>query len=201
MRFDDAAADYERVYQLAYKDPKWMEKVAEVRAREGKADVAVAALKTALVDGTPENACEIFRCRATAGIVGHVDSGAEFSRARGQRRRSRSAGLCRASVWSQTLRAYRHSSPPAGEGVCHPAKCTGGGIVGAARDQGATGQTGYGRDHGQRMARTDSAKPCSDSARGYASRSERDGQYGHGVFHPRGKSWLCQVCGNRNAPA
>src|SRR4029077_7321640 len=56
LSFDDAAADYERVYQLAYKDPKWMEKVAEVRGREGKADVAVAALKTALVDGTPENA-------------------------------------------------------------------------------------------------------------------------------------------------
>ena len=60
MRFDDAAADYERVYQLAYKDPKWMEKVAEVRAREGKADDAVAALKTALVDGTPESAAKYF---------------------------------------------------------------------------------------------------------------------------------------------
>ena len=60
LRFDDAAADYERVYQLAYKDPKWMESVAEVRARQGRADDAVAALKAALVDGRPENAGKYF---------------------------------------------------------------------------------------------------------------------------------------------
>jgi predicted Zn-dependent protease len=60
MRFDDAAADYERVYQLAYKDPKWMEKVAEVRARQGRTADVVAALKTALVDGTPENPGKYF---------------------------------------------------------------------------------------------------------------------------------------------
>ena len=54
MRFDDAAADCERVYQLAFKDPKWMEKVAEVRARQGRVDDVVAALKTALIDAGPE---------------------------------------------------------------------------------------------------------------------------------------------------
>ena len=48
LRFDDAVGDYERIYQLAYKDPKWMEKIAEVRARQGRNDDAVAALKTAL---------------------------------------------------------------------------------------------------------------------------------------------------------
>jgi cellulose synthase operon protein C len=60
IRFDDAAADYERVYQLAFKDPKWMEKVAEVRAREGRADDVVAALKTALIDVRPDNAEKYF---------------------------------------------------------------------------------------------------------------------------------------------
>ena len=45
MRFDDAVAEYQRVYQLAYKDAQWMEKVAEVRARQGKTDDVVAALK------------------------------------------------------------------------------------------------------------------------------------------------------------
>jgi hypothetical protein len=60
MRFDDAAADYERVYPLAYKDPQWMEKVAEIRARQGKAADAVAALKTALIDGRPEKASNYF---------------------------------------------------------------------------------------------------------------------------------------------
>ncbi len=60
MRFDDAIAEYERVYQLAYKDPKWMEKIAEIRARQGKADEAVAALKVALIDGRPEKAENFF---------------------------------------------------------------------------------------------------------------------------------------------
>jgi predicted Zn-dependent protease len=60
MRFDDAAADYERIYQLAFKDPKWMEKVAEIRAREGRADDVVSALKIALVDVGPENAEKYF---------------------------------------------------------------------------------------------------------------------------------------------
>ena len=60
MRFDDAASDYERVYQLAYKDARWMEKVAEVRARQGKTDDAAAALKIALIDVAPERAGSYF---------------------------------------------------------------------------------------------------------------------------------------------
>ncbi len=56
MLFDEAIGEYDRVYQLAYKDPKWMEKIAEIRARQGKPDDAVAALKTALIDGRPEKA-------------------------------------------------------------------------------------------------------------------------------------------------
>jgi cellulose synthase operon protein C len=60
MRFDDAAADYERLYQLNYKDPQWMEKVAETRARQAKATETVAALKIALIDGRPENANNYF---------------------------------------------------------------------------------------------------------------------------------------------
>jgi predicted Zn-dependent protease len=60
MRLDDAAGDYERIYQLAFKDPKWMEKVAEIRARQGRADDAVAALRIALIDVGPDNADKYF---------------------------------------------------------------------------------------------------------------------------------------------
>ena len=60
LRFDDAASDYVHLYQLAYKDPKWMEKVAEVRARQGRSADAVAALKTALIDVGPERAGNYF---------------------------------------------------------------------------------------------------------------------------------------------
>src|SRR5271157_721569 len=60
LRFDEAAADYEHIYQLAYKDPQWMEKIAAVRARQGKIKEVVAALQVALIDGRPENAGNYF---------------------------------------------------------------------------------------------------------------------------------------------
>jgi tetratricopeptide (TPR) repeat protein len=60
MRFDDAASDYEHIYRLAYKDPQWVEKIAAVRARQGKEKEVVAALQTALIDGRPENANNYF---------------------------------------------------------------------------------------------------------------------------------------------
>jgi Flp pilus assembly protein TadD len=60
LRFDEAAGDYEHLYQLAYRDPKWMEKIAEVRARQGRSADAVAALKTALIDVAPERAANCF---------------------------------------------------------------------------------------------------------------------------------------------
>jgi len=55
MRFDEAATDYDHIYQLAYKDPQWMEKVAAVRARQGRVKETVTALQSALIDGRPEN--------------------------------------------------------------------------------------------------------------------------------------------------
>jgi len=60
MRFDEAAADYERIYQLAYRDPQWMEKVATVRARQGKTKEVVGALQAGLIEGRPENASNYF---------------------------------------------------------------------------------------------------------------------------------------------
>jgi len=60
MRFDDAATDYDHIYQLAYKDPQWMEKIALVRARQVKVNETVAALKIALIEGRPENAAKYF---------------------------------------------------------------------------------------------------------------------------------------------
>ncbi|HEU4416167.1 MAG TPA: hypothetical protein VFT65_15370, partial [Candidatus Angelobacter sp.] len=54
MRFDAAANDFAALYELAYHDAKWMEKVAEIRARQGQPDQAVHALQVALIDGRPE---------------------------------------------------------------------------------------------------------------------------------------------------
>ena len=55
IRMDEAIADYERVYELTYKDPIWMEKVAELCARQGKSRETVAALTAARLTGRPEN--------------------------------------------------------------------------------------------------------------------------------------------------
>jgi tetratricopeptide (TPR) repeat protein len=60
LHFDDAAADYSKLYELAYHDPHWMEKVAEIRARQSRPDQAVQALKTALIDGRPEGPGKYF---------------------------------------------------------------------------------------------------------------------------------------------
>lgn len=79
MRFDDAVSDYERIYQLAYKDPKWMEKIAEVRARQSKTADAVAALKTALIDVGPERAGSFFEVARWLEIWGMLPQAREFA--------------------------------------------------------------------------------------------------------------------------
>ena len=62
--FDAACADYERLYLLSYKDPQWMLKSAEARAREGKNDLAVRALQAAYIDGRPKAAQNYFKVAA-----------------------------------------------------------------------------------------------------------------------------------------
>jgi cellulose synthase operon protein C len=52
-RSEEAAADYEKLYALSYHDTQWMLKFAEVRARQGKVDETVGALRIALIQGRP----------------------------------------------------------------------------------------------------------------------------------------------------
>jgi len=79
MRFDDAAADYEKIYQLAYKDPQWMEKVASIRARQSRVKDAVAALETALITGRPENAANYFEVARRLEAWGMLEQGRSFA--------------------------------------------------------------------------------------------------------------------------
>ena len=82
MRFDEAAADYEHIYQLAYKDPQWMEKVAAVRARQGRVKEVVAALQAALIDGRPENAGNYFEVARRLEAWGMLEQARMVRRAR-----------------------------------------------------------------------------------------------------------------------
>lgn len=54
LHFDEAAATYSKLYDLNYHNSQWMEKVAEIRARQGRNDDAIAALRKALMEGRPE---------------------------------------------------------------------------------------------------------------------------------------------------
>ncbi|HXJ88463.1 MAG TPA: BTAD domain-containing putative transcriptional regulator [Candidatus Binatia bacterium] len=79
MRFDDAASDYEHIYQLAYKDPQWMEKVAEVRARQGKVKEVVVALQAALIEGRPDNPSKYFEVARRLEGWGMLDQARSFA--------------------------------------------------------------------------------------------------------------------------
>jgi hypothetical protein len=56
LRFEEAAASAQKLYDLTYRNPAWMEKLAELRARQGRTADAVAALNKAWVDGRSESA-------------------------------------------------------------------------------------------------------------------------------------------------
>ena len=60
MRFDQALSSYGKIYELAYHDPQWMEKMAELHARRGENDDAVAALRKAMLEGRPERPQNFF---------------------------------------------------------------------------------------------------------------------------------------------
>ena len=51
LRFDEAAGTASKLYDLSYRNPAWMEKVAEIRARQGRNADAVAALQKAWLEG------------------------------------------------------------------------------------------------------------------------------------------------------
>ena len=54
MRFDEAARTYAELYDLSYRNPVWIVKAAEMRARQGQPAAAVAAIRQGLIDGRPE---------------------------------------------------------------------------------------------------------------------------------------------------
>jgi cellulose synthase operon protein C len=79
LRFDDAASDYDKLYQLAYKDPKWMEEIAEVRARQGRNADAVAALEAALIDVEPQRAGNHFEVARRLEAWGILEPARQFA--------------------------------------------------------------------------------------------------------------------------
>jgi len=56
LRFEEAAASAQKLYDLTYRNPIWMEKLAELRARQGRNADAVTALNKAWIDGRSDSA-------------------------------------------------------------------------------------------------------------------------------------------------
>jgi cellulose synthase operon protein C len=79
QHYDDACADYERLYVLTYKDPQWILDEAKVRVRQGKVDLAVQALKTIWSDGHQERAADDFRIAKQLEEWGLVDQARQFA--------------------------------------------------------------------------------------------------------------------------
>ena len=79
LRFDDAAATYAKLYDLNYHNSQWMEKVAEIRARQGRNDEAVAALRRALMEGRPQRPEVFFAMAETLESWGLMAQAREFA--------------------------------------------------------------------------------------------------------------------------
>jgi hypothetical protein len=56
LRFDEAAASAEKLYDLSYRNTQWMDRLAQIRARQGRNTDAVAALNKAWIEARPDNA-------------------------------------------------------------------------------------------------------------------------------------------------
>ena len=85
MRFDDAVASYAKTYELTYHDPQWMEKIAELRARQGRVDDAAKALRTRARRRAPRAGRDLLRRRRGGWSCGACPKrrGRSWTRARG----------------------------------------------------------------------------------------------------------------------
>lgn len=78
-RLDDAIALYRKLYTLSYRDPRWMEKVAELSARQGRAADAVKALETGWIDARPAKAANSFAVAERLEKWGLLDDAHRFA--------------------------------------------------------------------------------------------------------------------------
>jgi tetratricopeptide (TPR) repeat protein len=78
-RLDDAVAEYEQLYKLSYRDPQWMVKAAEARARQGRGADAVKALVEAWIAGRPPQAANYFEVATRLEQWGLLDEARGFA--------------------------------------------------------------------------------------------------------------------------
>ena len=197
MRFDEAAADYERVYQLAFKDPKWMEKVAEIRARQGRADDAVAALKVALIDAGPENADKYFEVARRLESWGMLAQARSFAE---QGVSAAGADLLATAELQSGARTYarimtRLRQQEKAYATLQSALDEASSSLPVLKEQLA--RQGIAADHRQRMAQPHPGESCPDRPRRLAVSAERNGKRSLNLLYARRKSCLCAIRRNQ----
>ena len=79
QRLDDAVADYEQLYKLSYRDPQWMQKAAEARARQGRNADVVKALEEAWITGRPVMPGSYFQVAARLESWGLLNEARKFA--------------------------------------------------------------------------------------------------------------------------
>ena len=84
MRFSDAEKTYGAVWELSYRDAHWLEKVAELQARQQKPDAAVATLRKAYLEGRPERADLLLAVAGKLESWGLVSQALDFARRAGE---------------------------------------------------------------------------------------------------------------------
>lgn len=78
-KLDEAVGDYEQLYKLSYRDPQWMVKAAEARARQGRNADAVKALDEAWIAGRPPRAANDFEVAERLEQWGLLDEARKYA--------------------------------------------------------------------------------------------------------------------------
>jgi Flp pilus assembly protein TadD len=79
LRFAEAEQTYRKVWELSYRNAAWQEKIAELLARQGKADDAVATLRKGYLEDRPERADTLLQMAGKLESWGLVKQAGEFA--------------------------------------------------------------------------------------------------------------------------
>ena len=79
LRFADAERTYTRMYELSYRNPMYMERVAELRARQGQRDQAISAIRAAYIENRPERYEDYFSVATRLSGWGYMDAARQYA--------------------------------------------------------------------------------------------------------------------------
>ncbi|HUB83073.1 MAG TPA: hypothetical protein VMB03_29940 [Bryobacteraceae bacterium] len=84
MRFTEAENTYSAVWELSYRDAQWLDRVAELEARQQKPEAAVATLRKAYLEGRPERPELLLAVASKLESWGLVSQALDFARRAGE---------------------------------------------------------------------------------------------------------------------